>query len=202
MGVEGFSSNFIMIFPGISACLECVIGELITPQQGIDTTTTQPLCSLPSILRNFNDCIIKAINNTENSTELQIHERAVLYAKENNIVIESLQVTLDTIHTIIPTVSCSNSLVAGIAVQEYIKFITACAIDLNRYFLYIGDASCTGVYSLTTPYDKKGTCKACKKFQEFRIVFLHSESIHYNDIVNLLHSDGILCDEWGIYVSI
>uniref|UniRef100_A0A0A9YVS4 NEDD8-activating enzyme E1 catalytic subunit n=1 Tax=Lygus hesperus TaxID=30085 RepID=A0A0A9YVS4_LYGHE len=194
----------MMMFPGISACLQCVIDSVAT-RTGV---ATRAVCSLPGTLRSFQDCVVRAYIAAQDAGTAvpdvaTVHSRALQIAEHNSIVCESVQVTSDVLHTIVPTVSCTNALVAAVAVQEYIKFLTSCVLDADGYFLYVGDASVTGVSSLLTPFRRISNCSACSKFQHFKVVLVQGRGVQVtSDVcVRLLHRhSGIdVCVDWQLW---
>lgn len=162
-GTEGFKGQARVILSTLSACFECSLP--LFPKK-----KTYPLCTLASTPRQPEHCIEWAAFieypklyvdtlDYDNIEHMQIvYELASKRAKKHNIEKVTFQLTQTVLKNIIPAISTTNAIIAGICSQEAFNLITGCLPNLNNYWAYSGENS---VYSHSFELEKRDDCALC-----------------------------------------
>jgi len=196
-GTEGFKGNARVIYPGISACIDCTL-DLFPPQINF------PLCTIAHTPRLPEHCIEYVrmlLWNKENPFTKEgeeqtpidgddpqhitwIHEKANERAAQFNISGVTYRLTQGVIKHIIPAVASTNAVIAAAVAMEAFKIITACANPLSNYMVFNQTDS---IYTYAYEAEKNENCLACS--QKKHCVTMKSDS-RLQDFIDLLTTDA------------
>eukprot|EP01147_Barroeca_monosierra_P002066 gene2066-5125_t len=144
-GTEGFQGNVRVIFPGLTACIECMISQY-TPQVNF------PMCTIANTPRLPEHCIEYARvggpldgDNPEHLTWL--YEKSQARAAEFQITGVTYRLTQGVAKRIIPNVASTSAVIAGNCAQH---------LDNNLIFNDV-----EGIYAYAYKYDRDPDCLAC-----------------------------------------
>lgn len=162
-GTEGFKGNARVLFPGISACVECML-DLFPPQVNF------PMCTIANTPRLPEHCIeyVKLVLwGRERDDKLDgddpehirwICEKASARAAEFGISGVTYRLTQGVVKRIIPNVASTSAVIAAACATEAFKLASSCCPYLNNYMVF-NDVD--GVYSYSFEYERKADCLAC-----------------------------------------
>merc|ERR550519_2275101 len=148
-GTEGFKGNARVIYPGLTACIECTL-DLYPPQINF------PLCTIAHTPRLPEHCIeyVKMllwdkenpfskegddpvpIDGDDSQHITWIFEKATERASQYNISGVSYRLTQGVIKHIIPAVASTNAVIAAAMALEAFKVATSCANPLQNYMVF------------------------------------------------------------------
>eukprot|EP00296_Roombia_truncata_P007790 JP446243.1.p1 GENE.JP446243.1~~JP446243.1.p1 ORF type:complete len:394 (+),score=103.47 JP446243.1:68-1249(+) len=163
-GTEGLKGHVKVIWPGTKACFECSM-DLFPPE------TKFPLCTLAETPRTPAHCIEwakilafpeafpgKSVD-TDSPDDMQwVFQKAKQRAEECGIEGVTLSLTQGVAKNIIPAVASTNAIIAAACVNEALKIVTGCSLELDNYLMYNGAA---GVYTHAYVVEKLESCLAC-----------------------------------------
>jgi ubiquitin-activating enzyme E1 C len=163
-GTEGLRGQARVIIPSMTACFECTL-DTFPP------VTTYPLCTLAETPRQPEHCVEYAMTvlyekafpersfdgDSENDLEW-VFRKAQERAEKYRISGVSKEFTKGVVKRIIPAVSSTNALIAGMLVNEAFKIATFSNPVLDNYFMYMGH---TGINVETFSYLKVPDCLVC-----------------------------------------
>ena len=166
-GTEGFKGNARVIFPGMTACIECTL-DLFPPQVNF------PLCTIAQTPRLPEHCIeyvrilmwpkenpfgIDVPVDGDNPSHVNwIYDKSVERAEEFKIEGVTYRLTQGVIKRIIPAVASTNAIIAAICATETFKIATSCYSTMNNYMTF---SNSDGLYTYTYEAEKKSDCLAC-----------------------------------------
>ncbi|CAF0867338.1 unnamed protein product [Didymodactylos carnosus] len=166
-GTEGFKGNARVIYPGITACIECNL-DLFPPQ------VAYPMCTLANQPRLPEHCVewVTVLHWKEHNPfgkdvridgdsvqHIQwIYERALERAKTYKITGITFRFTQGVVKRIIPAVASTNAIVASISATEVFKLATRSVILMNNYTIF---NDIEGIYTYTFEAEKKSNCPVC-----------------------------------------
>lgn len=169
---EGLMGNCKLIVPGFTSCYECSLSTL--PQN----TETYPLCTLASNPRTLAHCIQYASiilwprefpnrpHDLESPDDLQwLYEKSLHRAEEFNIDHSTLttRYVLGVLKSIIPSVTTTNSIIAGQCCKQAIDLLTD-KIDIETcptFTMYNGEAGAT---MFSYRHERDASCTVCSVF--------------------------------------
>ncbi|XP_044761234.1 NEDD8-activating enzyme E1 catalytic subunit [Coccinella septempunctata] len=188
-GTEGFKGNARVIFPGISACVECTL-DLYPPQ------VTYPLCTIANTPRLPEHCIeyVKVVlwpkespfNATLDGDDPQhvgwIYEKSLERAQQFNIPGVTYRLVQGVVKNIIPAVASTNAVIAAVCATEVFKIATSCCLTLKNYLVF-NDVD--GIYTYTYEAEKKENCLVCSQVPQV-IDINDPTKMKLKDIITLL----------------
>ncbi|EGD72325.1 NEDD8-activating enzyme E1 catalytic subunit [Salpingoeca rosetta] len=162
-GTEGFQGNARVIFPGMTACVECML-SLYTPQVNF------PMCTIANTPRLPEHCIEFARlvlwpkhrddqidgDNPEHITWL--FEKARERAAEFGIGGVTYRLTQGVTKRIIPNVASTSAVIAAACANEVFKVVSSCTKYLDNNLIF-NDVD--GVYTYAYKYDRDPDCLTC-----------------------------------------
>lgn len=168
-GTEGFKGNARVIYPGLTACIECTL-DLYPPQ------VTFPLCTIAHTPRLPEHCIEyvrlllwpqekpfgddTAIDGDNPDHITWIFEKATERAASFHIAGVTYRLTQGVVKRIIPAVASTNAVIAAVCCTEVFKVATRCCMNLNNY---VNFSDTEGVYTYTFEAERKADCPVCSQ---------------------------------------
>lgn len=166
-GTEGFKGNARVIYPGMTACIDCTL-NLFPPQINF------PLCTIAHTPRLPEHCIEYSrillwpkekpfgeeisIDGDDPAHISWIYERARERADEYGIKDVTYRLTQGVVKHIIPAVASTNAIIASACTTEVFKIATSCAAPLANYMVF-NDTD--GVYTYVYEQERNENCLAC-----------------------------------------
>lgn len=205
-GTEGFKGSARVIFPGLTACIECNL-DLYPPQ------VTYPLCTIASTPRLPEHCVeyVKIIQwEKENPFDadldgddpqhvLWVYEKAQERASQFHIVGLSYRLVQGVLKNIIPAVASTNAVVAASCVSEVFKIATSCYECYNNFLLF-NDVD--GIFTYVFEAEKKENCITCSNVPR-PVEFADAGSVTLQDLIDYLcNSPAFQLKEPGITANI
>ncbi|XP_045480831.1 NEDD8-activating enzyme E1 catalytic subunit [Harmonia axyridis] len=188
-GTEGFKGNARVIFPGISACVECTL-DLYPPQ------VTYPLCTIANTPRLPEHCIEYAkvmqwpkenpfnvpIDGDDPQHLAWIYEKSMERSQQFNIPGVTYRLVQGVVKNIIPAVASTNAVIAAMCATEVFKIATSCCLTLKNYLVF-NDVD--GIYTYTYEAEKKDNCLVCSQVPQ--VISINDPSkMKLKDIITLL----------------
>ncbi|VDM57630.1 unnamed protein product [Angiostrongylus costaricensis] len=175
-GTEGFKGNARVIYPKMSACIDCTL-DLFPPQVNF------PLCTIAHTPRLPEHCVeyVKVIQWGEekpfNAAVLDVDdpahvewilEKALVRAKKYGIKGVDRRLTQGVLKRIIPAVASTNAVIAAACALEAVKLATKyCEAD-RKYFSvakpidnYLNFTDIEGVYCGVVKIQRNPECQTC-----------------------------------------
>jgi len=168
-GTEGFKGNARVIYPGVTACIDCTL-DLFPPQVNF------PLCTIAHTPRLPEHCVEYSrilqwpkekpfgeevsIDGDDPAHISWIYERARERAEEYGIQGVTYRLTQGVVKHIIPAVASTNAVIAAACTTEVFKVVTSCAAPLANYMVF-NDAD--GVYTYVYEQERNENCLACSR---------------------------------------
>ncbi|CAG5983646.1 unnamed protein product [Menidia menidia] len=168
-GTEGFKGNARVIFPGMSACIDCTL-ELYPPQINF------PMCTIASMPRLPEHCIEYvrilqwpkeapfgdgvALDGDDPEHIQWAYQRSLERAAEFNITGVTYRLTQGVVKRIIPAVASTNAVIAAACTTEVFKIATSAYLPLSNYMVF-NDVD--GLYTYTFEAERKENCSACSQ---------------------------------------
>jgi len=195
-GTEGFKGNCRIIYPGMTACIECTL-DLFPPQVNF------PLCTIAHTPRLPEHCIEYvrmllwdkenpfnkegedpvAIDGDDPQHITWILERANERASQYNISGVTYRLTQGVIKHIIPAVASTNAVIAASMALEAFKIATSCASPLQNYMVFNQTDS---IYTYAYEAERNESCYACS--QKKQPITMKADA-KLQDFIDLLISD-------------
>ncbi|KAI6575848.1 hypothetical protein MCOR09_001401 [Pyricularia oryzae] len=166
-GTEGFKGQSRVIFPTMTACIECQL-EIYAPRPAV------PLCTIATIPRQPEHCIewahiiawekekpFPALDKDDPEHITWLFQKAADRAKEYGIQGVTYSLTQGVVKNIIPAIASTNAIIAASCCNEAFKIASNAAPPLGleeNYMMYTGDA---GIYTFTYKYERKPDCPVC-----------------------------------------
>ncbi|OTA93894.1 hypothetical protein M434DRAFT_395267 [Hypoxylon sp. CO27-5] len=166
-GTEGFKGQTRVVFPTLTACIECQL-DLHTPRAAV------PLCTLATIPRQPEHCIewahiiawdqekpFPTLDKDDPEHITWLYQKALARAQEFGITGVTYSLTQGVVKNIIPAIASTNAIIAASCCNEALKIATTAAPALGfeeNYMMYSGDDS---IYTTTFKYEKKEDCAVC-----------------------------------------
>ncbi|CAD6185799.1 unnamed protein product [Caenorhabditis auriculariae] len=165
-GTEGFKGNARVIYPRMSACVDCTL-DLFPPQVNF------PLCTIAHTPRLPEHCIeyIKVVVwpkerpfegeslDADNPAHVEwVLERSMARAEEFGIRGVNRRLTSGVLKRIIPAVASTNAVVAASCALEAFKLLTNTASVIDNYMNF---TQIEGVYSGVVHMEKDPNCATC-----------------------------------------
>ncbi|ELU00703.1 hypothetical protein CAPTEDRAFT_224197 [Capitella teleta] len=192
-GTEGFKGNARVIFPGMTACIECTL-ELYPPQVNF------PMCTIAHTPRLPEHCIeyVKVllwpqekpfgddvgIDGDDPSHIKWIYQKSIARADDYSIPGVTYRLTQGVIKRIIPAVASTNAIIAAACATEVLKIASSCCQQLNNY---VNFNDTEGIYTYTFEAEKKDNCSSCSQVpQQLRF----SEDDKLQDVVEYLQESA------------
>jgi len=195
-GTEGFKGNSRIIYPGMSACIDCTL-DLFPPQINF------PLCTIAHTPRLPEHCIEYVrmllwdkenpfakegedpvpIDGDDPQHVTWIHDKANERAAQFNISGVTYRLTQGVIKHIIPAVASTNAVIAASMALEAFKVATSCASPLNNYMVFNQTDS---IYTYAYEAEKNENCLACS--QKSQPVTIKADA-KLQDFIDLLTTD-------------
>ncbi|XP_029635081.1 NEDD8-activating enzyme E1 catalytic subunit isoform X1 [Octopus sinensis] len=188
-GTEGFKGNARVIFPGMSACIECTL-DFYPPQINF------PLCTIAHTPRLPEHCIeyvrlllwpkqepfgANVVIDGDDPQHIKwIYEKSLDRANEFNILGVTYRLTQGVVKRIIPAVASTNAVIAAACATEVLKITTSCCMPLNNY---VNFTDTDGVYTYPFEAEKKEDCLACSLIPQ---TLTFSEDSKLRDIYDYL----------------
>ncbi|KAI6214125.1 hypothetical protein M3Y94_00231400 [Aphelenchoides besseyi] len=177
-GTEGFKGNARVIYPHMSACIECTL-YLFPPQ------INYPMCTIANTPRLPEHCIeyVKVVLwgnwepfdgaalDTDNPEHVEwVYEQAVERAQRFGINGVDHRLTVGVLKRVIPAVASTNALIASSCVMEAFKLASNTAPALNNYLNF---QDVDGVSFSVVEVERNVECVACgdqsRKYDEAAI---------------------------------
>lgn len=188
-GTEGFKGNARVIYPGMTACIDCTL-DLFPPQ------ISYPLCTIANTPRLPEHCIeyVKiiqwdkespfkcALDGDDPEHVTWVFEKAQERANNFNITGFSYRLVQGVLKNIIPAVSSTNSAIAAICSTEVFKIATSCYEILNNYLVF---NDIDGVYTYKYEAERKPDCLACSSIPK-TISINNPSSMTLQDLIDYL----------------
>ena len=168
-GTEGFKGNARVVYPGITACIECTL-DLFPPQVNF------PLCTIAHTPRLPEHCIEwvrmllwskenpfgadVGIDGDDPAHITWILDRAQERAAQYNISGVNYRLTQGVIKHIIPAVASTNAVIAAEMAMETFKVVTSCANPLQNYMVF---NQSDGIYTYAYEAVRNDNCLACNQ---------------------------------------
>jgi len=168
-GTEGFKGNVRVIYPGMTACIDCTL-DLFPPQVNF------PLCTIAHTPRLPEHCVEYArillwpkekpfgdetVIDGDDPTHISwIFERARERAEEYGIQGVTYRLTQGVVKHIIPAVASTNAVIAAACTTEVFKVVTSSFAPLNNYMVF-NDTD--GVYTYVYEQERNENCLACSR---------------------------------------
>uniref|UniRef100_A0A0K0D0K9 NEDD8-activating enzyme E1 catalytic subunit n=1 Tax=Angiostrongylus cantonensis TaxID=6313 RepID=A0A0K0D0K9_ANGCA len=170
-GTEGFKGNARVIYPKMSACIDCTL-DLFPPQVNF------PLCTIAHTPRLPEHCVeyVKVIQWGEekpfNAVVLDVDdpahvewvlEKALIRAKKYGIKGVDRRLTQGVLKRIIPAVASTNAVIAATCALEAVKLATNAAKPIDNYlnFTDIDGVYCGVVKIQRNVSSKVPECPTC-----------------------------------------
>lgn len=165
-GTEGFKGNARVIYPKMSACIDCTI-DLYPPQVNF------PLCTIAHTPRLPEHCIeyIKVVVwpeekpfdgaalDADNPEHVDwVLKRALLRAEKYNIRGVDRRLTSGVLKRIIPAVASTNAVIAASCALEALKLATNIAKPIDNYLNF---TQIHGAYTSVVSMSKDENCHVC-----------------------------------------
>lgn len=196
-GTEGFKGNARIIYPGLTACIDCTL-DLFPPQINF------PLCTIAHTPRLPEHCIeyvkmllwdkenpfskegdeLVPIDGDDPQHITWIYEKATDRAAEFNISGVSYRLTQGVIKHIIPAVASTNAVIAATMALEAFKVATSCADPLQNYMVFNQTDS---IYTYAYEAERNENCLACSQKKQ-PVTMKHDAKLQ--DFIDLLTSDA------------
>jgi len=211
-GTEGMKGQARVFLPKISSCYECSLDSLPAQREFAMCTIAQvprqpehcvayALKLLWPRLKTFTSAddftyldesgptpkdplVPLDTDNMEHMTFL--FHRAVERASQFKITGVTFNMTMQVVKNIIPAIAATNALIAGACVNEAIKYLTWCSLNLDNFFMYMGQ---TGIYSRTFRYERRSNCIVCNAMSKKVKI---DPCACFKDLVNILMEDSDL----------
>lgn len=158
-GTEGLNGHVKTIVPGITACWECSIGTL--PQQ----QTQHPLCTIANNPRNLEHVVEYVVTvqlageEPDPSRLLKLcRQRALEFGIQTDKLTEAY--VLGVAKHIVPSVSSTNAIVAGLCCNELVKIYNDC-VDFDRLKNFKTISATGGLYINSFQFDRLEDCPVC-----------------------------------------
>lgn len=189
-GTEGFKGNARVIYPGITACIDCTL-DLFPPQ------VTYPLCTIANTPRLPEHCIefVKiiqwpkeqpfgedALDVDDAQHVMWVFEKAQDRARQYNIADVSYRLVQGVLKNIIPAVASTNALIAAACVTEVFKIATECYSVMDNYMVF---NDLDGIYTYTYNAEKKDDCLACSNIPK-EVSIEDSKTMTLEDLIKYL----------------
>ncbi|CAR27413.1 hypothetical protein ZYGR_0I06870 [Zygosaccharomyces rouxii] len=158
-GTEGLNGHVKTIVPGVTACWECSIDTL--PQQ----QTQHPLCTIANNPRNLEHVVEYVATVQLAGEELEpgvllklCYERATQFGISTDKLTESY--AWGVAKHIVPSVSSTNAVVAGLCCNELVKIYNDC-VDFDRLKNFKTISATNGLYINSFQFDRLEDCPVC-----------------------------------------
>jgi len=166
-GTEGFKGNARVIYPGITACIDCTL-SLFPPQVNFPLCTIAHTPRLPEHCIEYSRILLwpkekpfgedTSIDGDDPTHISWLFERARERAEEYGIQGVTYRLTQGVVKHIIPAVASTNAIIAAACTTEVFKIATSCAAPLANYMVF-NDTD--GVYTYVYEQEKNENCVAC-----------------------------------------
>ncbi|KAF1761677.1 hypothetical protein GCK72_009933 [Caenorhabditis remanei] len=143
-GTEGFKGNARVIYPKMSACIDCTI-DLYPPQVNF------PLCTIAHTPR-------ASLDADDPSHVDWVLERALHRAEKYNIRGVDRRLTSGVLKRIIPAVASTNAVIAASCALEALKLATNIAKPIDNYLNF---TQIHGAYTSVVSMSKDENCHVC-----------------------------------------
>ncbi|CAJ0954997.1 unnamed protein product, partial [Mesorhabditis belari] len=165
-GTEGFKGNVRVIYPKMTACVECLL-DLYPPQ------VNYPMCTIAHTPRLPEHCVeyVKAIEwpkekpfdgeslDADRAEHVDwVLERAKSRAEIFGIKGVDHRLCLGVLKRIIPAVASTNAVVAASCALEVLKLVSNMAMPLDNYLNF---SQTDGVHCAVVQLDRNHKCLAC-----------------------------------------
>jgi len=168
-GTEGFKGNARVIYPGVTACMDCHL-DLFPPQVNFPLCTIAHTPRLPEHCVEYSRILLwpkekpfgedVSIDGDDPNHISWIYERARERAEEYGIRGVTYRLTQGVVKHIIPAVASTNAVIAAACTTEVFKVVTSLAAPLANYMVF-NDVD--GVYTYVYEQDKNEDCLACSR---------------------------------------
>jgi len=168
-GTEGFKGNARVIYPGVTACIDCTL-DLFPPQVNFPLCTIAHTPRLPEHCVEYGRVLLwpkekpfgeeTAIDGDDPAHISWIYERARERAEEYGIQGVTYRLTQGVVKHIIPAVASTNAVIAAACTTEVFKVVTSCAAPLANYMVF-NDTE--GIYTYVYEQEKNENCLACSR---------------------------------------
>jgi len=191
-GTEGFKGNARVIYPGITACIECTL-DLFPPQHNF------PLCTIAHTPRLPEHCIEwvrmllwskenpfgpdVSIDGDDPAHITWIMDKAQERASSYNILGVNYRLTQGVIKHIIPAVASTNAVIAATMALETFKVVTSCANPLQNYMVF---NQADGIYTYAYEASRNDGCLACNQKPKPLEIGDSDENVKLQDIIDIL----------------
>uniref|UniRef100_A0AAX7T450 NEDD8-activating enzyme E1 catalytic subunit n=1 Tax=Astatotilapia calliptera TaxID=8154 RepID=A0AAX7T450_ASTCA len=168
-GTEGFKGNARVIFPGMTACIDCTL-ELYPPQINF------PMCTIASMPRLPEHCIEYvrillwpkempfgddvSLDGDDPEHIQWVYQKSLERAAEFSITGVTYRLTQGVVKRIIPAVASTNAAIAAACATEVFKIASSAYLPLNNYMVF-NDVD--GLYTYTFEAERKENCSACSQ---------------------------------------
>ena len=183
---EAFRGQARLFLPHFTSCYECSIATL-PEQKGFARCTLANIPRIPEhCIAYAREKLWVSLESFESAENYKLYEpknkmdefephcakfdadnpehmswvfhRATERANQYNIAGVTYSLTMQVVKNIIPAVASTNAIIAAICVNEALKCKTFISMNLNNFFMYMGDS---GIYSRTFEYEKNPQCPSC-----------------------------------------
>ncbi|XP_028853900.1 NEDD8-activating enzyme E1 catalytic subunit isoform X1 [Denticeps clupeoides] len=171
-GTEGFKGNARVIFPGMTACIDCTL-ELYPPQINF------PMCTIASMPRLPEHCVEYArmllwprekpfgegvaLDGDDPEHIQWVFQRSLERAAEFSITGVTYRLTQGVVKRIIPAVASTNAVIAATCATEVFKIASSAYVPLNNYLVF-NDVD--ALYTYTFEAERKENCSACSQIPQ------------------------------------
>ncbi|PAV89475.1 hypothetical protein WR25_03405 [Diploscapter pachys] len=190
-GTEGFKGNARIIYPRMSACIDCTL-DLYPPQMNF------PLCTIAHTPRLPEHCVeyVKVIQwdelkpfqgadlDPDNPSHVDwVFEKAMERSQQYDIRGVDRRLTQGVLKRIIPAVASTNAVIAASCSIEALKLATNIANNINNY-LNFNDVD--GVYCGTVEMGRNPECPTCSRRSE--VISVSRTDLLKNFLENLVRA--------------
>jgi len=168
-GTEGFKGSARVIYPGVSACIDCTL-DLFPPQVNFPLCTIAHTPRLPEHCIEFSRILLWPkekpfgdevnIDGDDPQHISWIFEKAKERAEHYGIQGVTYRLTQGVVKRIIPAVASTNAVIAAACTTEVFKVVTSCCNPLNNYMVF-NDSD--GVYTYVYEQERNPDCIVCSR---------------------------------------
>ncbi|CAI5446694.1 unnamed protein product [Caenorhabditis angaria] len=163
-GTEGFKGNARVIYPRMSACVDCTL-DLFPPQINFPLCTIAHTPRLPEHCVEYIKVVVWPKEKSEENLDADdpkhvewVYEKAIARAKEYDIRGVTRRLTSGVLKRIIPAVASTNAVIAASCALEALKLISNIGQPINNYLNF---TQTHGAFTSVVSMEKDENCATC-----------------------------------------